>query len=95
MKMVMQCFTTSARSSNDVAPMEIGPLTFCMRTSQATTTWEDDKLHFKLFGKRTVVKRYIEDGVYQWTHPRFGLVKMERICKVPVHARSFDGSHAL
>ena len=86
---------TSTRSSNDVAPMEIGPLTFCMRTSQATTVWDDNKLHFKLFGKRTVVERYIEDGVYQWTHPRFGLIKMERICKVPEHARSFDRSHAL
>lgn len=87
---------TTHRLSNDVAPMEIGPLTFCMRTSQATTTWIDNKLHFKLFGGPTVVKRYIEDGIYQWTHPRFGLVRMERICKLPEHAKtSPDRSHAL
>ncbi|MEP5765096.1 MAG: hypothetical protein ABJ308_10895 [Halieaceae bacterium] len=86
---------TSTNASNDVGPMEIGPLTFCMRTSHATTAWENNRLHFKLFAKRTVVERYIDDGTYQWTHPRFGLIKMKRICTVPVHARSFDRSHAL
>lgn len=86
---------TSAEASNDVAPMAIGPLTFCMRTSRATTVWEGGRLQFKLFGWRTVVERYIENGVYQWTHPRFGLIKMKRICKVPEHARSFDRRDAL
>lgn len=82
--------------SNDVAPMEIGPLTFCMRTSQATTTWIDNKLHFKLFGGPTVVQRYIENGIYQWTHPRFGNIKMKRICKLPEHAKtSPDRNHLL
>ena len=82
--------------SNDVVPREIGPFTFCLRTSQATTTWVDNQLHFKLLGGPTVVTRFIEDGVYQWTHPRFGHIKMKRICKVPEHARtSPDRSHAL
>ena len=86
---------TSTQASDDVGPMEIGPLTFCMRTSHATTVWEDDELHFKLFGGPTVVKRYLKDGALIWTHPRFGTVKMKRICQVPEHARSFDRSDAL
>lgn len=87
---------TSTTLSNDVAPVEIGPWTFCLRTSQATTVWIDNKLHFKLFGGPTVVTRYIEDGVYQWTHPRFGKIKMQRICTLPEHARtSPDRSDAL
>ena len=82
--------------SNDVSPVDIGPLTFCMRMSQATTVWEDGKLNFKLFGGPTVVKRYIEDDMFQWTHPRVGHVKMKRICKLPEHAKtSPDRSHAL
>lgn len=82
--------------SNDVTPMKFGPLEFCMRMSQATTTWIDNKLHFKLFGGPTVVKRYIEDGVYQWDYPRFGIIKMKRICKLPEHAKaSPDRSHLL
>ena len=82
--------------SDDVAPIEIGSLLFCIRSSQATTTWVDNRLHFKLFNGPTVVKRYIEDGVYQWEHPRFGNIKMKRLCKLPDHARtSPDRSHAL
>jgi hypothetical protein len=41
---------------------------------------EIGQLHFKLLGGPTVVTRFIEDGVYQWTHPRFGHIKMKRIC---------------
>jgi hypothetical protein len=81
--------------SNDVSPMQIGPWLLCMRTSQATAIWKDKQLHQKLFGGPTVVKRYIEDGVYKWEHPSVGDVEMKRICKVPEHARSFDRSHAL
>jgi len=82
--------------SDDVAPIEIGPLLFCIRSSQATTSWIGGKLHFKLFGGPTVVRRYIEDGVYQWEHPAFGNIKMKRACKLPNHARtSPDRSHAL
>ena len=87
---------TSDTLSNDVTPMEFGPLTFCMRMSHATTNWIDNKMHFKLFDGPTVVKRYIEDGVYQWDYPRFGNIKMKRICKLPEHAKtSPDRSHAL
>ena len=43
-----------------------------MRTSHATTVWENNKLHFKAFGGPTVVKRYIEDGVYKWEYPNLG-----------------------
>ncbi len=82
--------------SDDVAAVEIGSLLFCLRSSQATTIWVDNELHFKLFGGPTVVKRYIEDGVYQWEHPAFGNIKMKRICKLPEHAKtSPDRSHAL
>jgi hypothetical protein len=38
-----------------------GLLTFCIRMSQATTACVDNKLHFKLFGTRTLVQRHIED----------------------------------
>ena len=86
---------TSTKSSFDVQPRDIGPWTFCMRTSHATTVWKNNKLHFKAFGGPTVVKRYIEDGVYKWEYPNLGTIKMKRICKVPEHARSFDRSHAL
>jgi hypothetical protein len=82
--------------SNDVAPMQIGPFLFCMRNSQATATWQDNQLHQKLFGGPTVVKRYIEDGVYKWEYPGKGTIEMKRICKVPEHAKtSPDRSHAL
>ena len=82
--------------SNDVAPKQIGPLLFCMRMSQATATWQDNQLHQKLFGGPTVVKRYIEDGVYKWEYPGNGTIKMKRICKLPDHAKtSPDRSHAL
>ena len=86
---------TSTKASFDVQPRDIGPWTFCMRTSHATTVWENNQLHFKAFGGPTVVKRYIEDGVYKWDYPNLGTIKMQRICKVPEHARSFDRSHAL
>ena len=82
--------------SNDVAPVTIGPWTFCLRTSQATATWIDNQLHFKLFDGPTVVKRYIHDGVYQWEHPAFGNIRMKRVCRLPDHARtSPDRSDAL
>jgi hypothetical protein len=66
-----------------------------MRTSHATTVWENNQLHFKAFGGPTVVKRYIEDGVYKWEYPNKGTIEMKRICKVPEHARSFDRSHTI
>lgn len=82
--------------SNDVAPRQIGSYLFCLRTSQATAVWKDNQLNQKLFGGPTVVKRYIEDGVYTWEYPGNGKVKMKRICKVPEHAKtSPDRSHAL
>ena len=82
--------------SNDVAPRQIGPLLFCLRMSQATAVWKDNQLNQKLFGGPTVVKRYIEDGVYKWEYPGKGMVKMKRICKLPEHAKtSPDRSHAL
>lgn len=80
--------------SNDVVPRKIGPFLFCMRSSQATTVWQDNKLHFKLFGGPTVVKRYIEDGVYKWAYPGKGIIKMKRICKLPEYAKtSPDRNH--
>jgi hypothetical protein len=82
--------------SNDVAPRQIGPFLFCLRTSQATAVWKDNQLHQKLFGGPTVVKRYIEDGVYRWEFPGKGTIRMKRICKLPEHAKtSPDRSHAL
>lgn len=82
--------------SNDVAPRQIGPWLFCLRMSQATATWQGGKLHQKLLGGPTVVKRYIEDGVYKWEYPGNGTLRMKRICKVPEHAKtSPDRSHAL
>jgi hypothetical protein len=86
---------TSTKASFDVGPRDIGPWTFCMRSSHATTVWKDNQLHFKAFGGPTVVKRYIENGVYTWEYPNKGAIKMKRICKVPEHARSFDRSHAI
>ena len=80
--------------SNDVSPMKIGPWWFCVRTSQATAEWHDNQLHQKLFGVPTVVMRYIdENGVYNWTHPAMGHIKMQRICKVPEHARAYTERH--
>ena len=86
---------TSTNASFDVGPGDIGPWTFCMHSSHATTVWEDNQLHFKLFGGPTVVKRYIENGVYKWTCLHKGIIEMKRICNVPQRARSFDRSHAL
>lgn len=82
--------------SNDVAPKQIGPFLFCLRVSQATAVWKDKQLNQKLFGGPTVVKRYIQNGVYQWEYPGNGKVKMKRICKLPEHAKtSPDRSRAL
>ena len=82
--------------SNDVAPRQIGPFLFCLRTSQATAVWKDNQLHQKLFGGPTVVKRYIENGKYHWAYPGMGTIKMKRICELPDHAKtSPDRSHAL
>ena len=55
--------------SNDVSPRQIGPYLFCLRTSQATAVWKDNQLNQKLFGGPTVVKRYLEDGVYTGNTP--------------------------
>ncbi len=82
--------------SNDVSPRQIGPWLFCLRMSQATAVWENKQLHQKLFGGPTVVKRYIEDGIYKWEYPGMGTIKMKRICEVPEHAATQpDRSHAL
>ena len=43
----------------------------------------------------TVVKRYVEDGVYNGGYPKLGTIKLQHICKVPEHARSFVRGHAL
>ena len=82
--------------SNDVAPRQIGPFLFCLRTSQATATWQNNQLHQKLFDGPTVVKRYIENGVYKWEYPGNGTIEMKRVCKLPEHGKtSPDRSHAL
>jgi len=82
--------------SNDVSPRQIGPFLFCLRLSQATAVWQDNQLHQKLFGGPTVVKRYLNNGVYHWEYPGNSIVKMKRICTLPEHAKtSPDRSHAL
>jgi len=83
-------------ASDDVRPVEIGPLTFCIRTS-ATTQWVDKRLQFYAFKYGPhVVSRFIEDGIYQWDYPSFGNTKMERLCKLPETHKTFpDRSHAL
>ena len=83
-------------ASDDVRPLSIGPLMFCIRTS-ATTKWVDKKLQFYAFKYGPhVVSRYIKDGIYQWDYPSFGNTNMERICKLPEHAKTQpDRSHAL
>ena len=43
----------------------------------------------------TVVKRYVEDDVYNGGYPKLGTIKLQHPCKVPEHARSFVRGHAL
>ena len=69
-------------SSNDVRPLKVGGMNFCIRTT-ATTQWIDGRLQFYALGLVPVVNRYLENGQLKWNYPNRGTTTFNRICELP------------